>query len=523
MKNNVKLAAVIVMIGIMISRVLGYVRETLIANTFMGNISDAFYSAFLIPDFMFNLLIGGTLSAAFIPIFTSYLAADKEEEGWRVASNFINILALTIFAFALVGIIFAPFIMPFVAYKFTGEQLALTIRLTRIMFTSVAFLCLAGLHAGILNTYHRFTISQLGPVAYNLGIILSIIFFGKRYGIEHVAYGVVASALIYFLIQVIGLKSKLKYYKFIIDFKQEDLRKIINLAIPSIIGLSINQLNPIITQNIASGLGAGSISALRYANIVMWLPIGIFAAGISIAIFPTLTRQISLDKLDEFKSTFSLGIRTIIFVTIPCSIGLIVLREPVIRFLFKGGQFKEEYVGIAAGALLWFAIGIAFQSGVQLITRGFYCIQDTKTPVKVGFLTILINIILNIIFVKYTNFKINGLALSTSISYIFNMIALIIIYNKKIKGINIIKLFKSSVFTFISSSIMGIVIYISLNNITFNIYSKIGQLFEVLVLVTIGAIVFMISTLLFKMEEAYYFINIVKNKLKIGLNNNQEV
>lgn len=520
-KYSVKIAALIVMTSIFFSRILGFIREILITNIYGRSIeTDAFYAAFTIPDFMFYLLVGGTLSSGFIPIFTSYLAKGNEEEGWRIASNFANIVFISLLILTVLGIIFAPYIVPLIAYKFSGEQLALTIKLTRIMFPAVAFTCLAGLQAGILNAYQKFAISSLGPIVYNIGIIMSLIILGDTYGIEGIAYGVVISAAANFVIQLLALSNKLNFYQWLFEPRQEGLNQIIKLAIPSIIGLSISQINLIITQNIASGFDEGSITALRLANAVMSLPIGIFAMGISTAIFPTMTRQIALSNLSEYKETFSLGIRTILFITIPASVGMIVLREPIVRFLFSSGQFNEHDVQVTAYVLFFFAIGIAFSGGIQLLTKGFYSIHDTITPVILGFITIIINVILNILFLKYSSFSIGGLALATSLSAAVNMILLLVVFRKKMNGIDGLRILKTVTLTILTSIVMGIIINKLLYTIPFSINTKFGQTIEVFTLITIGFVVFAIFSIIFKMEEGQYFMSVIKSRLKPSNNDN---
>lgn len=516
-KHSVKIAALIVMSSIFLSRVLGFFREMLLAGIFgRGTELDAFIAAFTIPDLMYYLLIGGTLSSAFIPIFTSYIVKDDEQKGWEVASNFINIIMLCLIIFSILGMIFAPYLVPLVAYKFKGETLELAIKLTRIMFPAVAFTCLAGLQAGILNAYQKFIASSFGPIAYNLGIILSLIILGDKYGIEGIAYGVVISAFLNFAIQFFALSKKTNFYSWIFDLKQDGLKQIIRLAIPTILGLSISQLNLIITQNIASGLEEGSITALKYANTLMSLPIGIFAMGISTAIFPALTRYAALDSMNEYKESFSLGLRTIFFITIPSSIGLFVLREPIIRLLFANGKFNEYDVSVTAYTLLFFCIGIAFSGGVQLITRGFYSIKDTITPLKIGFVTIVLNIILNIYFIKYTSLGIGGLSLATSLVSVFNMAIMFLVLNAKINGVNVKRIIKSFTKTLIASAVMGIIIYFGNLHVAFNISTKVGQLAQVGVLMIIGVGLFLITSLLLKMEEMDYALSIIKSRLKIS-------
>lgn len=509
------------MIGILLSKVLGFVRQLIISNIFgLEGLTDAFYAAFTIPDLLFNMLIGGTISAAFIPVFTSLLVKDKEEEGWSVASNFINIIIVSIMFFTLLGMIFTPLLVSMVAYKFEGERLDITIKLTRIMLSGVLFTCLSGLGIGILQSYNRFIVAVLGPVIYNVGIIISLLsykYYFSSYGIEVVAYGVVISSLIHFIIHFAALFNKIKFYKFKINVYDPEIKRIFKLAIPSIIGLSIIQLNFIITQNFASALPVGSITAFKYSNTIMLLPVGIIGMGIAQAIFPTLATQVTLNKLDDFRQTFSLGLRTVFFINIPASVGLLILREPIVRLLYSSGRFTEENVRITAYALLFFTLSIAFQAGIQILTRGYYSINDTITPVKVGGVTVLLNVILNYMFINYLylEYPVGSLIFASSISIIFNMVALAYIFNKKMGGINTKKIIISVTKTSIASLIMGMIIYFGYAYIQFNISSKIGQLIQVSTLMTFGILVFVASVFVLKMEEAYYFLNIIKNRLKL--------
>ncbi|HYH02453.1 MAG TPA: lipid II flippase MurJ, partial [Bacillota bacterium] len=269
----------------LISRLLGFIRENLSGRLFNRFETDAFIAAFIIPDTMYYLLVGGALSAAFVPIFTEYLARDQEEEGWKVASTFINITVLLLIGFTVFGMVFAHWLAPLEAPDFPPAKTKLLIELTRVMFPAVCFTALAGLMGGVLNSYHRFFNPALGPVFYNIAIIFGALVLGSQYGIKGMGYGVVIGAMGSFLIQAGGVKGHCgRYYRFgYIDLKNPGFRRMLWLMLPALIGLSATQANLWATNIMASSLPEGSLTALRFANRLIQLPIGIFASGIAVA------------------------------------------------------------------------------------------------------------------------------------------------------------------------------------------------------------------------------------------------
>jgi putative peptidoglycan lipid II flippase len=383
MRQQVARAAGIMMTGIFVSRVLGFVRERAVAQVFgRTGQTDAFFAAFAIPDLMYYILVGGALGAAFIPVFTGYLARGEEQEGWYVASTFINLTVILLVSFTLFGMFFAPVLAPLVAYGFEGEQLELLIYLMRIMFPAVLFTALSGLAIGVLNSYQYFLTPALGPILYNLLIILGAYLLGPRFGITGMAIGVVFGAMANFFVQLPAVIKRNGGYQGIIDLRHPGMKKMGSLMVPALIGLSIAQINLIISQNLASGL-SGGITALRLANRLMQFPLGVFAMGISTALFPEMTRLAARGELTQLKQGFSLGLRTVFLVTIPSGVGLLALGTPIVRLLFESGQFTSQDTRATAFALLFYSFGLASQSGIQLTTKTFYSLQDTRTPVKV--------------------------------------------------------------------------------------------------------------------------------------------
>lgn len=521
-EENIQRATIIVMITLLISRILGFVREVIVANVYGASIqTDAFYAAFTIPDVMFNLLIAGALSSGFMPVFTSYLARGEEEKGWKAANSFITAALIFILIFNVIGITFAKYLVPLVASGMmkTPEGFNLTVRLSQIMFTAVTFTVLAGLLRGILNSYKIFTTPAIGPVLYNVGMILGAMLLGATsFGIYGMTIGVIIGAMMNFLVQVPDFMrvGGGKYLKFSIDLKDEGFRKMIALMIPAIIGLSVSQLNIIINQNVATLVGDGYLTLVRYANRVMLLPLGIFAMGIATTLFPVMNAQVARKEWNDFKDTFSEGFRNIMYITIPAAVGMVVLAEPVIRVLFKSGSFTESDVQITGVILAFYSVGLVGQSAVQIITRGFYAIQDTKTPVKVAFITVVVNAVFSVGLTFLTPLGIAGVSCAYSISSIVNMYLLYNGLRKKTKGLRTNEIINSVVKAGVSAFIMGGAVLI-VARIMEKIVGSGGKTEEIIVVgvaMLIGIPLYFYMTYKFKMKEMEFFMAKVKGKLK---------
>lgn len=441
---------------ILISRMLGFVRESIAGRLFDRGETDSFFAAFVIPDFMYYLLVGGALSAAFIPLFTEYLTRKDEEDGWRMASTFMNLTFFILAGLTVLGMIFAKSLAPLQAYKFSGAKLELLIQLTRLMFPAVFFTALAGLMSGILNSYQHFFAPALGPVIYNIAIILGAYFLGPKYGIKGMAVGVVAGAFANFLSQAYFVRQRTKgYMPFYINLKHPGFRRMILLMVPALLGLSATQINIWVTNTMASGLPEGSITALRFANRLILLPLGIFAMAISTAFFPTLSQLTAAGKWDEFRKTLGLGVRMILFITIPAAIGFVLLREEIVRLLFEGQKFTAADTQATAYALLFYSIGLFAHGAIQLLPRGFYSLKDTITPVAITITTVLVSIALNLAFLRFTDLGHGGFALSFSIMGLLNMALSLYFLHRKVKGIEGKALLKTFTFSAVAAVLMG--------------------------------------------------------------------
>lgn len=513
-------AAIIVMSSIVLSRITGFIRESMLSwKVGLSWAQDAYIAAFTVPDLMYTLLVGGTISAALIPVLSAFLEKGDEENGWTSISTFINIVFSGMFLLSILGIFLAPYIIPAVTPGFaqkSPETKELAIELTRILFPSVSFIMLAGICNGILNSYRKFAAAAYGPSIYNAGCAVSIFLFAddNRESMIKVAVGVAISAAIYFIFQFMFAIGDFRYYRFKFDIRNSDFIKLIRQAVPSLLSSSIVQVNVIIsTAFVSLSVMQGSLAAFRNANTAWQLPYGIFAMGIGTAVLPTLSRKIAAGDLDDFRNILTKSLTSVLFLSIPSAVGFIVLKESIIRAVFKwGGKFDENSVVIVAGILAFFSFAMITQSIVATINRGFYALHNTKTPLFTGIISVILNFGFGYTFYRFTNLQASGMALSYSIISTVNAVILLILINKKIKGIYLNKFFLFISKSLLASVLMGIVLLL-LKMIHVNLNTKIEQLLYLSLEITLGGIVYISVMVLIKGEEALYIVKIIKNKI----------
>jgi len=502
------------MVAMVLSRLIGYVRDMVIYAHFGQNsFTDAYNAAFSIPDFLYYLLVGGALSSAFIPVFSSYIATQREEDGWRVASTIFNIIMILMFCGIGLGILFAPALIRLLVPGFSAENMVLTVLMTRVMFIQTLFMALNGISMGILHSYQNFLAPAIGSVVYNLGIITIGLILSPYLGIVGFAVGVVGGAIFFFAVQLPALLKLGLRYRPILDLQHPGVKKIGALVLPVLIGLSVTQFNLFVNQNLGSTLPEGMISALRAAQRIMQLPIGVFAIAIAAAVFPTLTSLAARQEMAEFKRTMSLGVRTVIFITLPSAAGLIALKTPIVRLLFQQGRFTAADTQATAYALLFYCIGLFAYSSIQLLNRVFYALQDTKTPVTVGIFTIIVNIVLNFLLIKPLGH--GGLALAYSLAGLVNMIGLFYILKRKVGAIDGRRILHSFTQTLGISVIMAVAAYqtAAVVDNTVGAATKLGQFLQVGLGVGVGATVFFALVLFLKMEEGELARNLFMKRL----------
>lgn len=520
--NNKKItgAAIIVMTALVVSRLTGFLRSILITNLLTASQSDALLAAFKSTDLMYNLLIGGAISAALIPILSGYLARDEEEDGWKAVGTFINVIFLSMVVVSILGVIFAPWVVTLTYPGYKGELRETTIQLTRILFPSVGFMMLAGMTNGVLNSYQRFTAAAFGPSLYNLGTATSI-FVLSRFGVKYVAFGVLASAVMYFIIQISFAFPNFKYYRLKILWMNPGFRRLFKLAIPSLAASAIAQINVVITQVFISLYeNEGNVTAYNNANEIWQLPYGIFAMGLGIALLPTLSEKLALKKIDEFKDIINRGFKTILYIIIPSSIAFIILAQPVISVVFKWSQkIGEERIMLAGSILMLFTAAIIAQSMLALLNRAFYANNDTKTPMYIGAISIALNFVFCLIFFYTTDLGPAGMALSYSIQSVINMVIMMFIISKRMNGMQWKKLMYYAGKLLGAAIIMSVALVI-INKVipldftqTFSMHSKLLEILTLGIEIVVGALIYFGCTMLFKIEEAVSFKNKFFGKL----------
>jgi len=434
-QTNILSAATAMMAAVFVSRILGLVRNRLLAQFFSPDDLGLYFAAFRIPDFIFSILVMGALSTAFIPVITALVAKEKKEEIWKVSSTTLNIGLIIFFFFFFFIFIFSYPLSTLIAPGFTPDQISVVSNLTRIMLIGQLFFVISNFLTGILQSFKRFIIPAFAPVAYNLGIIIGILFFNSTLGIYAPAVGVVIGTFFHFIIQLPLAKNLGLSYKFKIDLKNLHVRKIGKLMIPRAISLGASQINYTIDNILASLISASAITVFNFALQLQQLPIGLFGATIAQAALPTLSESAAKEDKSQFQKTLISSFHQISYLVLPAAVILIVLRIPLVRLAFGTARFDWDSTLLTGMTLGILAFGLFAQSQIHLLIRGFFALSDTKTPLFVGLFAITTNIILSIALIIIYKFPIWGLAISSSIADVTNASILLYLLDRKIGGI----------------------------------------------------------------------------------------
>lgn len=419
-----------------LSRVLGLVREAVIAGQFgLSDDLDAYIAAFRIPDTLFLLIIGGAVGSAFIPVFSSLMSRGDGRAAWHLASTLIN---ASVVLLSLGGLLMGVFAEPLVgAVLFPGrppEQQALVVDLTRIILLSPLFMGLGGWAQGILNARQHFTMPAFAPVFYNLAIIAGALFLAPAFGVYGLAWGVVAGSMLHFGVQVPALVRAGMRWTPRLNLRDEGVGEVGRLILPRIAGQAAFQVNIIAMTAIASFLVAGSLSAFNYAYMIMILPHGVFAMSLATTTFPTMAAQFAAGDLDGLRSTLSRAVRVLLFLTVPAAVGMFVLREELVATLFQFGAFDPQDTQAVAAALGFFCVGLVSYAVVEVVTRAFYALHDTATPVAVGVATVALNLGLAWVLAVSLGMGASGLALSLAATTTLEMVLLWALLGRKLPG-----------------------------------------------------------------------------------------
>ncbi len=458
-KKTMTRAAGVIGLATLLSRILGFVRDMVIAWFFgAGLLSDAFFVAFRIPNLLRRLFAEGSLSIAFVPVFTDYLTRDGRDEAFNMARSTLRILSVLLVVLTIAGILAAPLIVKIVAPGFTGAKFSLTVTLTRIMFPYIFFICLVALSMGILNTLGHFAAPALAPVFLNVAIIGAVLFIAPQMDtpVIGLAIGVLIGGALQLLLQVPVLIRKGFLFWRKAALYHPGVKRIGRLMGPAVFGAAVYQINILVGTLLASLLPEGSVSYLYYADRLVQFPLGLFAISLSVAVLPSLSRQAAANDFKGLAETFGYSLQLIFFVTLPAMIGLIVLREPIVALLFQRGAFDIESTRLTARALVFYSLGLWAFSAVRIVVSTFYSLQDTLTPVKMASVSIIANIVLGILLMG--PLKHGGLALATSLASMINFCLLLWVLRKRMEQLEVKKIMESIGKSVICSLIMGVVL-----------------------------------------------------------------
>lgn len=428
-------ASLILTFAALASRLLGWIRLLVIGSQFGASRElDAYFAAFRIPDAIFQLVVAGALSAALIPVFAGYRARGQDREAWQLASSVINLVLIALAALSLVMAILAPVFVPIVAPGFDAPTTELTIRMTRVMLLSPVLIGMGAVVTGILNSYQQFTVPAIAPLLYNVAIIGAAIFLAPIMGIEGLAVGVAIGSLAHLAVQLPNLARVGQRYDLTIGLSHPGVRRVAWLMGPRTLGLAAGQINFLVSTVLASGLPEGSLTAYNYAFQLSQIPVGVIGVSIAVALFPTLSADAALGRIGEIRRQVAGAVRVLVFVAAPLTAVMIVLREPLTSVFYQYGLFSQSATDRTASALTFFAIGLVGHTVVHVLTRAFYAMQDTRTPVAWAVVAVAINVPLMAVLVGPMG--VEGLALALSVASIIEVIGLLWFLRRRLESVD---------------------------------------------------------------------------------------
>lgn len=451
------------MIAFVVSNLVGLVRQILVAKVF-GTQADieAFNAANRVAETLFNLVAGGALASAFIPTFTMLLTRDDYKGAWQLASSILNLVLVVMSAAIGLAAAFAPQIVRYIlAPGFASEPAkeALTISLVRLILPSAAIFGVSALVMGILNAHQIFLVPALTPAMYQIGLIFGVLALAPRLGIYGLAWGVLIGAGLHLVLQIPTLLKQKGQYFITLGLNHPAVREVVRLLGPRLLGVAVVQLNFWVNTRLASHMPEGSVTALVTAFTLMLMPQAAIAQSIAIAAMPTLSAQFARGEIGQMRASLSASLRGVVLLSLPASLGLILLRKPIIALLYQRGAFDSHSTELVAWALLWYAAGLVAHSVVEIVARAFYALHDTKTPVLIGTGAMILNVIFSLLLsAKFTDLgwlPHGGLALANSLATALEMMGLLWVMRRRLGGLEGKRILRSGLQTTVASLIMA--------------------------------------------------------------------
>lgn len=499
------------MIATILAKILGFVREIVLASTYGTSMyTDAYLTSMNVPLVIFAV-VGTALGTTFVPLYFEIRNTKNEQEALIFTNNILNIVFIISLLIFIIGSIFIEPIVKIFGIGFNPETFKLCVKFSRVMMISVIFTGLSYIMSYYLQTNNNFVVPGLISLPRNIIIITSTV-LSIKYGIMTMVWGSLVGIILEFIFQLPFAIKKGYRYKAYLSIKDEYVKRAGLLIMPVLISVSVNQLNTIVDRTLASTLPQGAISSLNYANKLNGFVMALFITSLVSVMYPTLSKLLSENNLDKFKESIVTSINSIILIIMPISVGAIVLSRPIVKLLFERGAFDDTATKMTSIALVMYSIGMVSFGIRDIMGRIFLSLQDTKTPMINGIICMVINIIINIILIKPLKYA--GLALGTSIAGIASVLLLFKILKDKIGYFGQDKIIKNTFKSLIASVIMGLFVYLFYKTMFIALpVNSITQMIALLLSVTLGGVIYGGLIVMFKIEEVEFIVEALKSKI----------
>ncbi len=450
-------AALIIVAATFTGRLLGLVRDVVVAYLFGAQAeTDAFFLAYKVP-YLLVLVVSSALVAAFVPMFSHRIATGHKKEALGLFVNMGKVACLVLIALTVVLIVIAPWIIPLVGFGFDSETKDLAVYLFRILMIGFSFAGLTGLVTGMLNSLRRFAVAAFAPAVGTAATLLVTVAFAGSVGITSLAVGTTVGWVVGLAVVLFGIRDQEVHYRARVEWRDPAMREAAGMVWPVLIGSAVGAVSIFSDQILGSTLETGSVSSLSYADKLFQVPLGLFVAGITVPLFPLFSEQVAAKAPDRVKATLSFALRLMAFLLIPCTVGFILLRYSIIGLILEHGKFTAEDTDRTAWALLFLLLGLYVYAGRDTLTRVFYAHHDMRTPVKISVTTVVVNIGLSYLFMQFLG--VGGLALGTTVALTINFFVLLYLLRRKIGPMGLGELAGSFVRVVAASAAMGVVIW----------------------------------------------------------------
>lgn len=495
----------------LLSKVLGLVRESVIASLLgTSYMADAYQMALKAPNILFTI-ISGALATVIVPVFTEYVSRGEKREAWKLFNTVMAAIILFFLVTSVIGVMGAPLLVKLVAPGFSGATMALTVELFRIILPWMVFAGLASLFTQLLNANNIFGLPAFSSSVNNIFIIVFALTLGKLYGVHGLALGTVLAMAAMALVQFPVLHKAGFRINMHVDLHHPGLKKIYLLALPSVLSISVIQMNVFVTFVLASWLPVGSVSSLGYADKLIQFSVGLLVTALVTAVFPTISRLVAEGEKEAFAGTLLGSLKVVIIGIIPASVGLIVLSHPIVTLVYKRMSFDERSVEMTAAALVFYSIGMVGQAAGLLLTRGFYSLQDTRTPLKISIFQVVFNLVLSLVLIRFLQHA--GLAMANSLANLVYMVLLMWYLGKKIPGLYQGRLLKFTLAVLVAAGLMAAASYAVSGVLAGLLQGTTGLIVQVGLAVIAGVAVFVAAIFVMRLEEAHMLWRAVKKTL----------